>query len=135
MQAIFPVWLFYLAEMCGSIKEVLSVGGCMIGGIGGVILAIVFIILLLDGDLNDSEGFWNTHLKKKCKIVIFAFALAFLSCFIPSKSTIYTMMVASQITPQNIELVNGEVKDTVDYIFEKVDKCIDKQEDKDDKKK
>lgn len=42
------------------------------------------------------------------------------SILLPSKETCYKMMVASQITDTNIQKAEDVIKDSVDYIFEKI---------------
>ena len=39
---------------------------------------------------------------------------------LPSKKTCYQMMIASQITDNNIQKAEDVIKDSVDYIFEKI---------------
>lgn len=44
------------------------------------------------------------------------------ACFalLPSKKTCYQMMIASQITDDNIQKAEDTIKKSVDYIFEKI---------------
>ena len=55
------------------------------------------------------------------KIVIFFSILLLVAIpLIPSKETCYKMIVASQITDTNIQKAEDVIKDSVDYIFEKI---------------
>lgn len=40
--------------------------------------------------------------------------------FIPAKETCYQMMIASQVTDENIQSAEDVIKKFVDYIFEKL---------------
>lgn len=40
---------------------------------------------------------------------------------IPSKETIYKMLVSKYVTYENIDKATDTIKDGVDYIFEKLD--------------
>ena len=55
------------------------------------------------------------------KIVIFFSILLLVAIpFIPIRDTCYKMMVASQITGTNIQKAEDVIKESVDYIFEKI---------------
>ena len=41
---------------------------------------------------------------------------------IPSQKTMYTMLVANFVTYENVETATESIKDSVDYIFEKLNK-------------
>ena len=45
-----------------------------------------------------------------------------LNMLLPSKKTCYQMMIASQVTEENVKKAEDVIKDSVDYIFEKIDK-------------
>lgn len=40
--------------------------------------------------------------------------------FLPSKKACYQMMIASQVTKENIQKAEDTIKSPVDYIFEKI---------------
>lgn len=64
----------------------------------------------------------------KCikKIIIAGAIVLTIGGLIPSKETCYKMVVASYVTPVNIELAKGEVTDLIDYIVDKVNELTDK---------
>jgi hypothetical protein len=111
MQPIIPIWLIYFAGVCENISAFFGV----LGTVGLIIFIIVNGIYLADEDKL------LPHTKKIFAGLIFSL---FLANAIPDQKTIYTMMVASQITPKNIELVGGTVKATADYMFDKTEKLI-----------
>ena len=53
-------------------------------------------------------------------MIFFSIFLLIVIPFIPSKETCYKMMVASQITDNNIQKAEDTIKNSVDYIFEKI---------------
>lgn len=57
----------------------------------------------------------------KKKIIVIALVITF-AIFLPSKKTCYQMMVASQVTEENIKSAEDAIKDSVDYIFENINK-------------
>ena len=60
------------------------------------------------------------------KILAILTAIALLITIpIPSKQTMYTMLIADQVTPANIQYVGDTVEDCVDYMFDKVDDLLD----------
>lgn len=40
--------------------------------------------------------------------------------FLPSEETCYKMMISAQVTEENINKAEDVIKDSVDYIFEKI---------------
>jgi hypothetical protein len=59
--------------------------------------------------------------KKLLRISVISGICCTLACVaIPSEKTCYTMLVGSQLTPQNIQSVGNDLKSAVDYIFEKI---------------
>ena len=55
----------------------------------------------------------------KKKVIVIALLITF-AIFLPSKKTCYKMIIASQITDTNIQKAEDVGKDSVDYIFEKI---------------
>ena len=56
------------------------------------------------------------------KIVVAGVLLMTFDMLLPSKKTCYQMMIASQVTEENVKKAEDVIKDSVDYIFEKIDK-------------
>lgn len=108
MKPIINPWLFYLVDVISNLKIMCCVFPLAI--LGGILLWIVW-------DEDASEEKLNRFFKKWffVTIVFLAFTL-----FLPSKKTCYQMMVASQVTDENIQCAEDVIKDSVDYIFEKI---------------
>jgi hypothetical protein len=113
MTPIINPWLFYLADCLAKLQIM-----CIL-----VVSALVTVIIFLTFRINDLE-YKEKELKsarRTRKIVIFFSILLFIVIpFIPSKETCYKMMIASQITDNNIQKAEDVIKNSVDYIFEKI---------------
>lgn len=110
MKPIINPLLFYLVDIISNLKIMCCIFPLAI--LGGFI-----ILIACDEDASEEK---LNRLFKKWFIVTIAF-LAF-TLFLPSKKTCYQMMVASQVTEENIKSAEDVIKDSVDYIFEKINK-------------
>ena len=94
--------------------------------------AFVIIGLIVAGAAGCFGFFWfleEDELPKGIKrAIIIGSIVALIGGIIPSKETCYKMIVASYVTPANIESVKGEATDLIDYIIEKVDELTDNEE-------
>ena len=114
MKPIINPWLFYLVDMIGSF-QILSI-------LIVLLIIISFAIEILKYDEAMDELYKVKVIKTfKKKVIVIALLITF-AIFLPSKDTCYKMMVASQITDNNIQKAEDTIKNSVDYIFEKIDK-------------
>lgn len=108
MTPIINPWLFYLVDVIGNLKL-----GCLVIptllAFGGVILFLLF------ENITDEQF---TKAIKKLLICAVCGITAWM--VLPSQETCYKMMVASQVTEENIQKAEDVIKDSVDYIFEKI---------------
>lgn len=108
--SIINPWIIYLLDVIEKIRfflELLSLFGT------GIIMAAVV-----------SEQREKENIDKKVKFIkkillIVAIGIIY-SIFIPSKKTLLYMFVAKNITVENAQLGEKKIKETVDYIFEKI---------------
>ena len=114
MKPIINPWLFYLVDMIGSF-QILSILIVLL-----IIISFAIEILKDDEDIDELDKVKVIKTFKK-KVIVIALLITF-AIFLPSKDTCYKMMVASQITDTNIQKAEDVIKDSVDYIFEKIDK-------------
>lgn len=116
MKPIINPWLFYLVDCLEGLQILFIL----------VVIALAFAILLLTATISDLELGEKEEMKsarRTRKIVIFFSILLLVAIpLIPSKETCYKMMVASQVTEENIKSAEDVIKDSVDYIFEKINK-------------
>lgn len=114
MKPIINPWLFYLVDCLEGLQIVFIL----------VVIALAFAILLLTATISDLGRGEEKELKSARRtrkiLIIFSILILIIIPFIPSKETCYKMMVASQITDTNIQKAEDVIKDSVDYIFEKI---------------
>lgn len=115
MTPIINPWLFYLVDVIGNFKS-----ACFV-----LILLIVIgfgaTVLIEVGEVSDELELDEAKVIKTLKkMAIVVVLLMTFNMLFPSKKTCYQMMIASQITDNNIQKAEDVIKDSVDYIFEKI---------------
>lgn len=116
---INPIW-FYLMNVSTGLKTFLFV----IGGFAMAMSIIMFVIWLADGcgtlnykEMDDDEKITFNLFKK---IIIASFISLFIGILVPSKETCIEMVIASQVTHENVSATKEEIYEIVDYITDKV---------------
>lgn len=114
---INPIW-FYLMNVSTGIKEFLCICGAMVA----IVATVVFVTCIVDDDwdITDMNEKEITVSKKFRKIICIGFIAIFIGIFIPSKETCIEMMVASQVTHENVNATKEEIYELIDYIIDKV---------------
>ncbi len=113
---INPIW-FYLMNVSTGIKVFL----CVLGGFSLVFSVIALITWVNDYvDITDLEDDEKKIFKIYKKIIITSIIALLIGIFVPSKETCIEMMVASQVTHENITATKEEIYEIVDYITDKV---------------
>lgn len=112
MKPIINPWLFYLVDMIGNF-QILSILIVML-----IIISFAIEIIKYDEAMDELDKVKAIKTLKK-KVIVIALLISF-AIFLPSKDTCYKMMVASQITDTNIQKAEDVIKDSVDYIFERI---------------
>lgn len=117
MTPIINPWIFYLIDIGGSLGK-LCVFMIIFGMIFFIIYLIAFGLTYFDGDLSEKE---ETIFLKWFKRLLTMIVIGFVGVvFIPSNKTMYTMLVAQTVTYENVESVGETIKDSVDYIIDKI---------------
>ena len=117
MPVISP-WIFYVIELLGNLNFVAGVA-CFISGI--LLVVVLFIYAMESDSCYPSKGLLK-GCKKISKISIIPLIISTVMCIaIPSKDTMYKMLVAKYVTYENINKATDTIKDGVDYIFDKLD--------------
>lgn len=106
-------WVFYFIEVLENFKNIFL--SFIIFGF--LIFVIYFVIICFDWDYM-GNGQKKTHEKIIKWFIISCLIFAILFVLIPSKETMYTMIVAKNLTTENIELSINAIKECVDYIVE-----------------
>lgn len=112
MKSIISPWLIYFASRADAV------------GILFLIVAVAaFAICLIGFDDLTKNGF-----KLFISIGIISVILTVLT---PTTETVYTMMVANELTSDNVQAIGKTGKDVIDYITDQIDKVVnDKEENK-----
>ena len=111
MTPIINPWLFYLINVIGNLKL-----GCLVIptllAFGGLILYLLF-----------EENITDEQLAKAIKKLIACVVCGLTVWMVfPTEETCYKMMISSQVTKENVKKAEDVIKDSVDYIFEKINK-------------
>lgn len=127
MKPIINPFMIYLAGITDSLNNVI-IFAIMIFGILGF-LSFLYYMFHYDVDdivANDFEikqkrrPYGELSLKSFFLIIL----LSFLVILIPDKQTIYQIIIASNITTENIKIVGEAGSDVVDYMVDKIDMLI-----------
>ena len=119
MTPIISPWLFYLVDVIDNFKStnfvllliiVIGFGATVLIEVGGEV----------GGAADELELDEAKVIKTLKKMVVAGVLLMTFDMILPSKKTCYQMMVASQVTEKNIQSAEDIIKDSVDYIFEKI---------------
>ena len=110
---INPIW-FYLMNTCSALRVLLFILGAV------AIFTFIFILLIFfaNGCYMDED---EENVVKACKKFIICCLIGMtVGVFLPSKETCLEMMVASQVTHENVENVKEEIIEIVDYVTDKI---------------
>ena len=128
MKPIISPWLIYLIDLFDNLKGLFTIA-LILFGFAAVVLSIIWFIGSVDYEQDkDLIVTCKKHLKQS---VIWLCVSGLLFAVIPSKDTMYKMIVSENVTTDNIQAVGKTGKDVVDYITDQIDKVVnDKEEDK-----
>ena len=115
MEPIISPWLFYLANVCGSLHSCFN-----------MILTVLLVVLICCclTWILDRDGFMHSERLKNIvpKLSIAACIVGILLCVIPSQNTVYKMVIASTITENNIQAVQNNTIEFVRKVVEAMKK-------------
>lgn len=115
MKPIINPWLFYIVDVIDNFKS-----ACFIL-ILLIVIAFGAIVLIEIGEAADELELDEVKVIKTLKrMVVVVVLLITFNMLLPSKKTCYQMMIASQVTDNNIQKAEDVIKGSVDYIFEKI---------------
>ena len=120
MKPIISPWTIYFASRVDSLK---ILAGCIL-----VCCIIAICIAFIEGDIDYGSVLTHRSFMKKC--VIISIISAVVLVITPSTETVYTMVVANEITPDNIQAFGKTGKNVVDYITDQIVKIINKDDEK-----
>lgn len=112
MKPMISPWTIYFASRADAV-----------GTLFLIVAVAAFAICLIGFDDLTKNGF-----KLFISIGIISVILTVLT---PTTETVYTMMVANELTSDNVQAIGKTGKDVIDYITDQIDKVVnDKEEDK-----
>lgn len=117
MTSIINPWIIYLACACDDVREIV-VFLFFVGLIPCICISVVYFISYIDDELVSLRATDSLAILKKFATVTVVASLLYV--VIPTSNTCYQMMIASQITDTNIQKAEDVIKNSVDYIFEKI---------------
>lgn len=112
MEPIISPWLIYSLSIVGSLWK-------LCGFISAICLLLAFVMRIEMNDIYDEKALSKCHCWLKLLIVVAA-VFALLSFFLPTKETYMAMIAASYATPDNIQIVQGNIIDFVGKLTEAV---------------
>lgn len=114
MEPIISPWLVYLVGVLTTISHVATVA-IMAGS-----TVIVVCIIVMGLAFNKDEYIWNKSIKIMKITGIVMVVSVLIVTLIPSRNDMLAMFALSYITPDNIQLVQGNIVDFVKQIAQAV---------------
>lgn len=113
---IVSPWIFYSINLLSNISD-----ACFLLALVSFLALLALILHHWMAGLDSDDEIWESFIKwrKRTGITLVISILGL--TFIPTRETMYQMLVANYITDENIETATDAIKDSVDYIFEKLD--------------
>jgi hypothetical protein len=108
MEPIISPWVIYAVQLLDNLRDVAMIL-FVLSGIASVLLAIPVIL--------DDKDLPKKYLKKA---VIIAAICGGMDIIIPNKETMITMIATSYITPDNIQMTQGNIVEFIKQISEAV---------------
>lgn len=106
MNPIISPWIIYVIQVLSSLHDI---------AIAFLTISCVLAIIMLPHAIIEEAEEPQKYLKMA---VIIAAVSGGLSVIIPNQETMLAMLTASYITPENIQLVQGNIVDFVKQIIE-----------------
>lgn len=131
MKPIINPLLIYLINLFNNLKGLLNIALILLGFVV-VVISSTWVLFLIDYDEKDGNviAACKKYLKKSITWLCIS-SLLFIT--IPSKDTMYTMLVLENVTTDNIQAIGKTGKDVVDYITDQIDKIVNKDDEKENK--
>lgn len=118
---IISPWVIYLIDkidMVGILFFIAWIAGCL----GGILCLVEGSSIIYT---QEEQKIWNKRARKALLVSVILFIVAML---MPNSTTLTKMIIAQQITPNNIttakELTTEVMKDTVNFIADKAIEVI-----------
>ena len=103
MKPIISPWLIYLIDLFDNLKGLLTIALILLGCVIVVILIIWFACFIDDYHDERDDNVIIVCKKRLKKLIIWLGISGLLFTAIPSKDTMYTMLVLENVTTENIQ--------------------------------
>ena len=113
---INPIW-FYLVGVSTGLKIFLYLAGGFLTIVFGIVLASC---IFEDWDITNMDEDEIKSSKILRKLIMTGIILIFIGILVPSKGTCIEMMIASQVTHENVTATKEEIYEIIDYVTYKV---------------
>lgn len=124
---INPIWI-YSADIVDELRIIIGIAAGLVITIA--VICIVMLIVELPGvDDVEPNNYILFYKKWSKKLFIIGFILCIICGSLPSRDTVYKMIVVSQITPNNIEMIGNGVTDVIDYVTDKIEEITGEDND------
>lgn len=117
MEPVINPLFFYIVDVADALKALLGFGG-------GAVFIITLLVFVIEATTDGLDYIETAEWKAYKTIFIVSGIAIILGILLPSEATCYKMIVASFLTPDNLNLLGEGVTNAVDYIVESVDKII-----------
>lgn len=101
-------WIFYFAEICEGLKLV---------AVFAILIICIYMVIRMAGYYADGKKYWWDKNFKIATIIGLLFLV--LAVAIPSQNTCYKMIIASQVTAENLDKVEDTIERIADYVADK----------------
>ena len=133
MKPIISPWLIYLIDLFDCLKGLLNIALILLVCAIVVILIIWFACFIDDYHDERDDNVIIVCKKRLKQSVIWLCVSGLLFATVPSKDTMYTMIVLENVTTDNIQAIGKTGKDVVDYITDQIDKIMNEDDEKESK--
>lgn len=110
MEPIINPWIFYVINVICNLHFITGLLGTL--SFGAIIVLVIYWVFTSDDKWNESAK-ENKRLAAKWakRLGVFFIIDTAVGVFIPSKETMITMLVSNYVTPDNIQMVQGNIVD------------------------
>lgn len=110
MEPIINPWIFYAINVVCNLHFITGLLGTL--SFGAIIVLVIYWVFTSDDKWNESAK-ENKRLAAKWakRLGVFFIVDTAIGIFIPSKETMITMLVSNYVTPDNIQIVQGNIVD------------------------
>lgn len=108
-------WTFYIIDIAQEIQAI-SCYMLMMCIVFAILLCVGLFILINDDDEENSKILYR--IEKKVLLIVGILLLVI--TVIPSRETMYEMLIVENAKTENINTITEAIKDSTDYVIEKI---------------